>query len=93
MNNREGSGLRHPEWASAQRRSAAEWYRDGRTALAGVWAYFYGIGGDVDEMAVDAYLHELGELPPSQMNLLALAMRELDTEAMRELDSERMADT
>lgn len=82
MNNREELGRDHPEWASAQRRFAATWYRDGGTALARVWTYFYGIGGDADEVAIDAYLHELGELPPAQMTLLALAMQELDTERM-----------
>ncbi|WP_442543329.1 hypothetical protein ACSBOX_16020 [Arthrobacter sp. KN11-1C] len=71
-----------PEWASAQRRIAAKWYLEGNTGLAGVWTYFFGLGGDVDEVAIDAYLHELGELPPSQMNLLALAMQELDTDRM-----------
>ncbi|GAA5200817.1 hypothetical protein GCM10023346_43810 [Arthrobacter gyeryongensis] len=72
----------HPEWASAQRRFAAEWYRDGHMPLDGVWSYFYGIGGDADEFSIDAYLHELGELPPSQMKLLAFAMQEINAERM-----------
>lgn len=67
------------EWASEQRRSAAERFRDGEASLGRLWAYYYGIGGDADELALDAYVHELGELPPLQANILALAMNEMTT--------------
>ncbi|MEW1820365.1 hypothetical protein AB0323_06155 [Arthrobacter sp. NPDC080031] len=80
MNDWDAPGPGIPERASEQRRCAAVWYRDGSTGLARLWTYFYGIGGDADEMALDAYLHELGDLPPSQMNLLALAIQEMDAE-------------
>lgn len=79
MNNHE-RGMDTPAWVAAQRSLAASWYHEGSTSLTGVWTYFFGLGGDADEVAIDAYLHELGELPPSQMNLLALAIWELDME-------------
>jgi hypothetical protein len=63
-----------------QRRFVAEQFRDGNTSLGRLWAYYFGIGGDADELALDAYVHELGELPPVQISLLALAMNEMADE-------------
>lgn len=84
MNDPEVPGQRLPGRASGQRRSAAAWYRDGATGLGSLWTYFYGIGGDADEVALDAYLHELGGLPASQMDLLGVAMQEIDDEGKAE---------
>jgi hypothetical protein len=70
-----------PAWASEQRLLAAQWHRDRGAALDRLWTYFYGIGGDADQFTVDAYLHEIGSLPPSQISLLALAMNEIDHES------------
>ena len=47
------------------------------TTLTRLWTYYWGIGGDLDEIALDAYLHGLGDLPPGQISLLALAIREI----------------
>jgi hypothetical protein len=44
---------------------------------AKLWTYFYGIGGGIDEMSLDAYLHEALDLPAAQVALIALAMTEL----------------
>ncbi len=68
-------------WAAEQRRTAATWFREGSAGLGKVWMYFYGLGGEADELTLDAYLHELGGLPPLQARLLAIAMREMDSES------------
>lgn len=71
-----------PAWAFEQRQLAAKWHHDRGAALDRLWTYFYGIGGDADPFTVDAYLHEIGSLPPSQISLLALAMHEIDHESL-----------
>jgi hypothetical protein len=69
-----------PGGASEQRRVAAEWFQDADAGLGTLWTYFYSVGGDADEVTLDAYLHELADLPPLQANLLAITMREMDSE-------------
>jgi hypothetical protein len=47
---------------------------------ARLWLYFFGIGGDVSEFEVDAYLHHSLLLPRLQRDLLAQAANEILTD-------------
>jgi hypothetical protein len=76
----DNAGDAMPSGASEQRRAAAEWFQDANAGLGKLWTYFYSVGGDADEVALDAYLHELADLPPLQASLLAVTMREMDSE-------------
>jgi hypothetical protein len=76
-------GEQHGE-TSEHRRCAAVRFRHGQISLDRLWAYYYGIGGDEDELALDAYLHELGDLSPLQVRLVFLAMAEMAVEDNRE---------
>jgi hypothetical protein len=38
---------------------------------------YYGLGGGIDEMSLDAYLHEALDIPAGQVALIAMAMTEL----------------
>ncbi|MFP3581470.1 hypothetical protein SB659_18055 [Arthrobacter sp. SIMBA_036] len=62
-----------------QRRNAAARFRDGELSLAGLWLYYFGIGGEADEFDLDAYLHELLLLSPAQMWLVETALNETGT--------------
>ena len=42
-----------------------------------LWLYYFGIGGDVSEFEVDAYLHHSLVLPRLQRDLLAQAANEI----------------
>ncbi|MEX5258427.1 hypothetical protein [Kocuria arenosa] len=42
-----------------------------------LWLYYFGIGGDVSEFEVDAYLHHSLALPRLQRDLLAQAANEI----------------
>lgn len=44
------------------------------------WLDYYGVGGNLDEWAVDAYLHGLLTLPTLDCNLLAVSLNERLTE-------------
>jgi hypothetical protein len=44
-----------------------------------LWWYYYGLGGDVGEMEVNAYLHQALHLPRLQRSLLDHASHELIT--------------
>ncbi|MHC5560669.1 hypothetical protein [Kocuria sp. U4B] len=44
---------------------------------AQLWLYFFGIGGDVSEFELDAYLHHSMLLPRLQRDLLAQAANEI----------------
>jgi hypothetical protein len=73
-------GTEGPEqcnWASKQRRGAAQRFRNTGLPLAKLWTYYYGIGGEIDEVSLDAYLNEALDIPPAQMSLVTLAMTEL----------------
>lgn len=43
----------------------------------GLWTYCCGIGGNADELVLDAYLHEMMELPRLQMDLIHTAIKEI----------------
>jgi hypothetical protein len=42
-----------------------------------VWAYYFGIGGNADELALDGYLNGMMELAPLQVDLLNTAINEI----------------
>jgi hypothetical protein len=48
--------------------------------LAKVWTYYFGLGGEIDEMSLDAYLHEALDIPAGQAALVAMAITELTEE-------------
>ncbi|TDT79270.1 MULTISPECIES: hypothetical protein [unclassified Arthrobacter] len=62
--------------ADAHRRIAAKRFQASKVTLVELWTYYYGIGGDVDELALDAYLNEALHLPAAQVGLVTLAMNE-----------------
>ena len=69
--------------AAEQRRGAAQRFRDTELPLVKLWTYYYGIGGDIDEVSLDAYLNEALDLPSAQVGLITTAMAEMtegDTE-------------
>jgi hypothetical protein len=66
-----------PDFAAEERRGAAERFRRADLPLAQLWAYYYGLGGGIDEMSLDAYLHEALDIPAGQVALIAMAMTEL----------------
>lgn len=70
-------GPEQPDEAAAERRGAAERFRNTDIPLAKLWTYYYGIGGGIDEMSLDAYLHEALDIPAAQVALIATAMTEL----------------
>jgi hypothetical protein len=72
-----GEGPEQPDEADEERRGTAERFRNNDISLAKLWTYFYGIGGGIDEMSLDAYLHDALDLPAAQVALIALAMTEL----------------
>lgn len=45
--------------------------------LGQLWLYYFGLGGEADELEVDAYLHHSMVLPRLQRDLLAHAANEL----------------
>ncbi|UUL77168.1 hypothetical protein NG819_06225 [Pseudarthrobacter sp. Fe7] len=63
--------------ADEQRRETAQRFRDAEVPLIKLWTYYYGLGGDADEMSLDAYLNEALYLPATQVGLIATAMTEL----------------
>ena len=71
-------GWNHPDRAAEeQRRGAAQRFRDTDLPLQKLWTYYYGIGGDIDEVSLDAYLHEALDIPAAQVDLIAAAMTEM----------------
>ncbi|TNB69988.1 hypothetical protein FHJ30_16890 [Arthrobacter sp. BB-1] len=70
-------GPEKPDLAAEQRRGVAQRFRDTDLPLGKLWTYYYGIGGDLDEMSLDAFLHEALDIPASQAGLIATAMTEL----------------
>jgi len=63
--------------AVEERRGTAERFRKTDLPLARLWTYYYGLGGGIDEMSLDAYLHEALDIPAGQVALIAMAMTEL----------------
>jgi hypothetical protein len=72
-------GGSQPGGDAEQRRHAAERFRKGNLSLRGLWTYYLGIGGDADQLVLDAYLHELLLLAPIQMELIDAALNETGT--------------
>jgi hypothetical protein len=68
-----------PGQGGEQRRSAAERSRNGNLSLGRLWTYYYGIGGDADQLALEGYLHEPLVLAPVQMELIETALNETST--------------
>lgn len=44
-----------------------------------LWIYYYGIGGNVDEVDLDAYLNGMVDLPAIQVSLIHTAISEMKT--------------
>ncbi|HKU03856.1 MAG TPA: hypothetical protein VJQ80_13690 [Arthrobacter sp.] len=63
--------------ADEQRKDVARRFRNTQVPMMKLWTYYYGLGGDADEMSFDAYLNEALHLPAAQVGLIATAMREL----------------
>ncbi|TLM71303.1 hypothetical protein [Pseudarthrobacter sp. NamB4] len=70
-------GQDYPNDADRLRRGAAQRFKEAELPLAKLWTYYYGIGGDLDEMSLDAYLHEALDIPAVQVTLVATAMAEM----------------
>jgi hypothetical protein len=76
-------GPHQPDRAAADRKGVARRFRETDLPLDKLWIYYYGIGGDIDEVSLDAYLHEALDIPAAQVNLLATAMTEMTEEDTR----------
>lgn len=70
-------GGEEPDWAAEEGQGAVQRFRDTDLPLGKLWTYYYGIGGDLDEMSLDAFLHEALDIPAAQMGLIATAITEL----------------
>ena len=70
-------GPDQPDRAGEEPKGTARRFRDADLALDKLWIYYYGIGGDIDEVSLDAYLHDALDIPATQVNLIATAMTEL----------------
>jgi hypothetical protein len=70
-------GPEQPDWAGEECNGTAQRFRDADLALDKLWIYYYGIGGDIDEVSLDAYLHDALDIPASQVSLIATAMTEM----------------
>ncbi|XAS72481.1 hypothetical protein VUN82_01085 [Micrococcaceae bacterium Sec5.1] len=67
-----------------QRQQATDRFRTGNVSLNSLWTYYFGIGGDADELVLDAYLNGLLVLAPGQMELVDTAFRELTADGRTE---------
>ncbi|WP_461172589.1 hypothetical protein M1D93_16655 [Arthrobacter sp. Z1-9] len=76
-----GEGQEQPTHSAEERRGTAQRFRNTDLPLAKLWTYYYGLGGGIDEMSLDAYLHEALDIPAAQVALVVMAMTEL-TELM-----------
>ncbi|MHA7145378.1 BLUF domain-containing protein [Arthrobacter sp. TmT3-37] len=52
--------------------------------VSDLWTYYLGVGGDVDEFEVDAYLHGLIRLPALDRDLIAHSVNEMIDDMCRE---------
>jgi len=73
-------GPDHQLEADEQRRAVARRFHQGAVPLVKLWTYYFGLGGDADEMSLDAYLNEALHLPAAQVGLISTAMTELTTD-------------
>jgi hypothetical protein len=58
------SGQQQPDFGPAPRDAAVAQFRQADLTLPELWTYYYGIGGNADEVVLDAYLNDMLELPP-----------------------------
>ncbi|WP_258803448.1 hypothetical protein [Pseudarthrobacter sp. NS4] len=77
MNSDGTGGPEQLDEAAEQRRGAAQRFRETELPLVKLWTYYYGIGGDIDEVSLDAYLNEALDLPAAQVGLITTAMMEM----------------
>ena len=70
-------GIQQPGEEADPRNYAAARFHNRNINLMGLWTYYCGIGGNADELALDAYLHEMMELPRLQMDLIHTAGEEI----------------
>jgi hypothetical protein len=61
----------------ARRACIVDAMEQAHTTTHELWSYYFSIGGDVDELEVDAYLHGFMPLPVMDRELLAFAMAEM----------------
>ncbi|WP_320537195.1 hypothetical protein [Pseudarthrobacter sp. IC2-21] len=59
------------------RKFAAAQFQRANLTVPELWTYYCGIGGTADEVVLDAYLNEMVELPPLQVDLLHTAIKEI----------------
>ncbi len=67
-----------------QRLQASCRFQIGNISLDRLWTYYFGIGGNADELALEAYLNELLALAPGQMQLVDTALTELSSDGRTE---------
>jgi hypothetical protein len=67
-----------------QRLRASCRFQVGNISLDRLWTYYFGIGGNADELALEAYLNELLTLTPGQMQLVDTALKELSSNGRTE---------
>jgi hypothetical protein len=73
-------GPEQPDREAEERKGAARRFQETDLPLDKLWTYYYGIGGEIDEVSLDAYLHEALDIPAAQVNLIATAMTEMTEE-------------
>jgi hypothetical protein len=71
-------GNRQPDFEPDPRALAAKLER-AQVSVPELWTYYYGIGGNVDELALDAYLNGMVDLPSTQVSLIHTAINEMKT--------------
>lgn len=77
MNSTGAGGPEQPDRAVELRQGTAQRFRNTDLPLEKLWMYYYGIGGDIDEISLDAYLHEALDIPAAQVGLIAAAISEM----------------
>jgi hypothetical protein len=73
----EAPGTPLSDFDAERRELAAARFRSTNLSLPQVWAYYFGIGGNADELALDGYLNGMMELAPLQVDLLNTAINEI----------------
>ncbi|RJT75406.1 hypothetical protein D6T63_17815 [Arthrobacter cheniae] len=69
--------MSHDDSDEALRALITDVMKQGYISTHGLWVYYFTIGGDIDEVEVDAYLHGLMPLPVLDEDLLAVAVAEM----------------
>lgn len=73
----EAGGSGQPDGSAHHSKGAAQRFREADLPLEKLWMYYYGIGGDIDEMSLDAFLHDALDIPAAQVELISAAMTEM----------------